>query len=145
MPVIKIQVRNNLGQLRRDVHQLVDELFQISIPLVNLNDGWVPAVNICETADELFVIADMAGVDAKSLSVTLEGRLLRLAGTRRSSLPPGRKRFYLMEMGYGPFERLIRLPVPVEAEEVEARYEDGILTVCMGKKKGSGSIKISLG
>ena len=144
MPIIKIQVGGELGQLSQSMRRLMNEMFQVSLPVVNMSDGWLPAVNICETPDALFVQADIAGVEAESLSLVLEGRLLRMSGQRRPLLPDGEKRFHLMEIGQGRFERLIRLPVMVDPEGTEARYEDGILTVHMPKAASVNAIKIQV-
>ncbi len=144
MPIIKIQVGGDLGRLRQNMRRLMDEMFQVSLPVVNLCEGWVPAVNICETEDALYLLADMAGVDVKNLSLVLEGRLLRMAGQRRPLLPDGEKRFHLMEIGQGCFERLIQLPVAVDPEKIEAKYEDGVLIVRMEKVPSKDSIRIQV-
>ncbi len=144
MPIIKIKVRGGLGQVRDDVRRLMDELFQVSVPRVNLTEGWVPPLNICETGEALYVLADMAGVDVHDLSLVIEGGFLRMTGQRKCFVPEGRKRFYLMEIGQGEFERLVRLPVPVDPDKIEARYEDGLLIVRMPKVTVRDSIRIKV-
>ncbi len=142
MPIIKINVGGRLGHVRDDVRRLMDELFQVSVPRINLTEGWMPELNVCETEDALYVLADMAGVDTDSLSVVIDGSFLRMKGCRKCFLPKGNKRFYLMEIGQGEFERMIHLPVPVDSDSVDARYDNGLLIMRLPKVSVRESIRI---
>ncbi|RLB81901.1 MAG: hypothetical protein DRH15_06410 [Deltaproteobacteria bacterium] len=47
-------------------------------------------------------------------------------------------------MEYGPFERIIRIPVAVDTEQMEAYYENGLLVIQMLRKKANNTIKIDV-
>ncbi|MEA1866888.1 MAG: Hsp20/alpha crystallin family protein [Thermodesulfobacteriota bacterium] len=144
MPVIKIKVERDFELLQDRVERLVDDVFQISMPVMLSKGGWVPALDIYEGPDAVYVVADTAGVDKESLNLILKGQFLHLAGRRRSPVSLGKGRFYQMEIEYGPFERIIRIPVTVDPEQMEACYENGLLVIRMLCKKANDTIKIDV-
>jgi HSP20 family protein len=144
MPVIKIKVERDF-ELRQDrVKGLVDDVFQVSMPVMLSREGWVPAIDIYEGPDAVYVVADTAGVDKESLNLIFKGQFLHLAGQRRPPVSLGKGRFYQMEIEYGPFERIIRIPVAVDPEQMEAYYENGLLVIRMLCKNTNNIIKIDV-
>ncbi len=139
MPIIKIKVGRGLNA--RVLQRLVDDFFSNSLPTVVLSKGWSPKVDIYETQKYIIIVADLAGIDKDSLLVTMEGQYLCLSGKR---VPPKEqpKRFYQLELEYGPFERVLKLPKSLNLDLVEAQYEQGILTIKIAKKKDEEPIKI---
>jgi HSP20 family protein len=144
MPVIKIKVERDFELLQDRVRCLADDVFQVSRPLVLSKGGWVPAVDIYEGPEFVYVVADIAGVDKESLQLIFKEQFLRLAGQRRPPVSLGNRRFYQMEIEYGPFERIIRIPVAVDPEQMEAYYENGLLVIRMLCKKANDTIKIDV-
>ncbi len=135
MPVIKLTISREMQSMRRDFEQMMDELFRIpQHPLVS-GMAWVPAMDIYEDKTFLYVVAEIAGVDAGSLKLSMDGQLLRIAGVRKPPVATNSKRFFQMEVEYGPFERIVRLPLVVESETADARLENGLLLVRLPKKK----------
>jgi HSP20 family protein len=87
-------------------------------------------VYLTEDPPTLTVQLDLAGVDPERLRVVLDGDLLVIAGDR--SRPRGERRVYQhAEIDWGPFERRLRLGVPVDAAAVTASYERGLLTIAL--------------
>ncbi len=144
MPVIKIKVERDFELLQDRVKRLVDDVFQVSMPVMLSREGWVPAIDIYEGPDAVYVVADIAGVDKESLNLIFKGQFLHLAGQRRPPVSLGKGRFYQMEIEYGPFERIIRIPVAVDPEQMEAYYKNGLLVIRMLCKKTNDIIKIDV-
>ena len=144
MPAIKIKVERDFDLLQDRVKRLVDDVFQVSMPVMLSKGGWVPVVDIYEGSDAVYVVADTAGVDKESLNLIFKGQFLHLAGQRRPPVSLGKGRFYQMEIEYGPFERIIRIPVIVDPEHIEAYYENGLLVIRMLCKKAKNTIKIDV-
>ena len=96
---------------------------------------YVPAVDIVEEAKRYLIRADLPGVDAAAIDITVEGDVLKIAGERRSaSLPTDEQaeasvKPLRVERGRGRFERTFRLPEAVRADGVAAEYRDGVLTI----------------
>ncbi len=135
MPVIKISVAKDLNSLRRDFHQMIDEIFRMPHASLMASIAWMPAMDIYEDNRFIYVVADVAGVEADSLELAMEGQFLRVAGNRKPPVATRSKRFFQMEVEYGPFERVIRIPLSVAPDQVEARLENGLLLVRLGKKR----------
>ena len=144
MPVIKIKVERDFDLLQDRVKRLVDDVFQVSLPVMLSREGWVPAIDIYEGPDAVYVVVDTAGVDKESLNLIFKGQFLYLAGLRRPPVSLGKGRFYQMEIEYGPFERIIRIPVTVDPEHMEAHYENGLIVIRMLCKKANDKIKVDV-
>jgi HSP20 family protein len=83
---------------------------------------------------------DIAGVGPEGLSVLLEHGNLIVRG-RRCHRPPGeQEEFHLMEIRYGCFERVFRLPGSVVEEDIRASYHDGFLDIEIPKGTGEGKV-----
>ncbi len=93
-----------------------------------------PAADFYETNRGLVLRLELAGVKPDTLSISLAGQELVVAGRRQPPPPEGIRRFIHLEMGFGAFERCFILPVPVDPQDVQARYLDGILEITLPRK-----------
>jgi HSP20 family protein len=134
-------VRQMEQDMRRS-EDMVRRFLQVAGPA---DKYWEPPVDVYETVDALHVKIELAGVHPDHLQVelTADGRAVIIRGERRDGtcegvgVPPPERRttFHQMEIYFGPFERVIPLPVRVEVdrEHVQASYRDGFLTVSLPK------------
>jgi HSP20 family protein len=135
-----------------DIHRLgerfddfFDRVFELaSAPRYVLHHGWRPATDVYEVADGFVVVVELAGVEEKNLSITLENRRLRIAGSR--PLPAGcdGKQPLQLEIEQGPFERQIALPADADAEGVKARFDRGLLLVHIPLRAREPSVKVPI-
>jgi HSP20 family protein len=96
--------------------------------------GTYPLLNVMEDDERLYVEAELPGIDLNKLNVTvLSTNELSIEGERRPVEIAGT--WHRQERGVGQFKRVVNLPVPVDAEKVEARYEQGVLTVVLPKSQ----------
>jgi len=72
-------------------------------------------------------------VNEKDVSVTITGDLLTVTGERKFEQQVKEQDFLRMERTYGKFERLIQLPMAVQADRVKATYRDGVLEIRLPK------------
>src|SRR5690348_6885556 len=85
-------------------------------------------VNVYETTGGLMVVAPMPGIDAEDISITITSEHLTIQGKMRG--PRQEERTYLQhEWHYGPYSRTLPLPFPVRAEQANASFGNGVLTV----------------
>lgn len=98
-------------------------------------DRFQPAMDVYETEKALIVRFELAGVRGADLRVTVDGDVVRVSGVRLAP-PPGEEvqRLHQMEIGFGPFERSLRIPVEIDRDAVSANLEEGILTVTLPKR-----------
>jgi HSP20 family protein len=92
-------------------------------------NAWQPLVDIFERRDAILVVVEVPGADKDSLEVVVESGALKIAGYRPKQLPDGTEHVHQMEIQYGPFARVLRLPEGVDVDRIEAKYEGGHLTI----------------
>ncbi len=94
------------------------------------DDGWVPPVDIYETADKALVIkAELPEMTREAIAVTVEHGTLTISGERVLPADVKREDFRRVERTYGRFSRRFALPASVDAANVAADYKDGVLKV----------------
>lgn len=86
-------------------------------------------VFVDEDGRRVVVVVEVAGTDPETLRVGFDERSLIVAGRRIEAGRLRRGSFAQKEIVRGEFARRVSLPVPVEYDEVEASYEDGLLIV----------------
>ena len=92
--------------------------------------GWVPAVDIYESADRALVIkAELPELKREAIAVTVEHGTLTISGERALPAEVRREDYRRVERAYGRFSRRFSLPPSVDAAKVEADYKDGVLSV----------------
>jgi HSP20 family protein len=103
-----------------------------------------PPLSVWEDEAALYVEAEAPGLKAEDIGVSVaEGDQLTIAGTRT---PPTADRgvWLYQERGYGEFTRTIALPVAVDPDAVEARYEAGVLTITLRKAEAAKPRRIAV-
>lgn len=98
--------------------------------------GTYPPINVGATADQVSVYLFAAGVDPKSLDISLQQNLLTIAG-ERAVAEEGSANYYRRERFDGSFRRVIALPDDVDPDRVEARYRDGVLQITVQRTGAS--------
>ncbi len=86
-----------------------------------------PAVESYIEGDKIVVRADLPGIDAKNVEITVTGDLLTIKGSREQKREEKERNFVVKEVSYGSFERSVTLPQGVKAEDIKASYKDGVL------------------
>ena len=109
---------------------------------------WAPSVDIEEQEDKYLIRADLPGVDKKDIEVKLENGVLSIRGEKKTEKETGKgTRLHRTERFHGTFARSFTLPDAVKADEVDASYKDGVLTLAIPKqeevKPKSIEIKVS--
>lgn len=92
-----------------------------------------PRVDVVEDEKEIRVTADLPGMDAQDINISLHRDVLTLRGERSSAHEEEKGQYHRIERSYGSFQRDIPLGMEVEADKVEAEYKNGVLTVILPK------------
>ena len=96
-------------------------------------DRWQPAVDVFETEKAVVVRVELAGVRSSQVKVSIDGDWLRIRGERTPSADADIERLQQMEIAFGPFERSVRIGIPVERNQVVANLDEGFLSVVLPK------------
>jgi len=107
---------------------------------------WRPRADVFETDDEIVVYMDIAGMRSEDFRVEFVDGVLSIAG-ERAPRQEGKRHYHAMEVQVGPFERRLRLPVPVDPASLRAVYEQGFLDVRLKKlptgQSGAHSVRVT--
>ena len=125
---------------RHPLHQLRDEMDRLLTGLVGpAADGlWPtvfrgrPAVNVWEKPDALMVEMEVPGTKSDEVDVSVAGGDLSIRIDRPDTAEEGVK-YHRHKRPVGSFSRVVRLPIEVDADRVEASLRDGVLTITLPK------------
>ena len=98
---------------------------------------WRPAVDIKEEKDRYVIHADLPGVEAKDIEITMENGILTLKGECASNKSEDREGYKRVERVRRTFYRSFSLPDTADAEKVEAKSKDGVLEIVLPKMQKS--------
>jgi len=124
------------GELRR-LDSEMDQLFgRRSLPagIRAMRRGTFPPINVGITPDRVDVYLFAAGLDAKSLDISIQQNLLAVSGERKVPVDEAAD-YYRQERFDGEFRRVITLPDDVDPDRVEAKYHDGVLQITVQRRE----------
>lgn len=135
-------LRNFEGSLLDEVRRMqrdMDQLFggnawPSSIRAVA--KGTYPPLNIGSTPDQVDVYLFAAGLDPKSLDISMQQHLLTVAGERKLVTETGAD-YYRKERFSGGFRRVVALPEDVDPDAVTAKYQDGLLHITIKRRESA--------
>jgi HSP20 family protein len=137
-------VWNQLHQLQSEMNQLFDRWGDGGGRFLNNLVGAFPPVNVWEDADAVHVEAELPGLNLNDLEIYVTGgNQLTIKGERKQELPEKSVR-HREERAFGSFSRVLTLPFPVNADKVEARFENGVLQVTLPKHEAAKPRKIAV-
>jgi len=122
------------------MEQMMRRFFSEPFWSMNRSREWQPSVDIAEADGKITVKAELPGLEAKDIDLTISGDILTLKGEKKREEETGEQDYYRKEIYSGSFQRTFRLPGEVDHEKVEALFKDGVLTVTMPKTE-NGSVK----
>lgn len=93
----------------------------------------VPSVDVTEDDGHYVVTAEIPGAKKGDVNVEVHDGVLTLRGEKRSEREEKKEKRHYIERSYGSFTRSFTLPSNADPERVEARFEDGVLTVTIAK------------
>jgi HSP20 family protein len=102
-----------------------------------------PAVNAWDEGDDIVAEAELPGLKGEEVDISVLGSELTVKGERKPVTEEGTS-YHRRERGTGSFTRVLRLPVEVDAEKVQATLRDGVLTVRMPKAEAAKPRKITV-
>jgi len=132
------------------LHRDVDELFRRTFGDFGgfghlLREGSHYPLLECYTQDDRFYVkAHIPGVDPKKVDISVMGNRLILKGESKENKNIKEEDYILREIRYGAFERSVTLPEGINVDELNASYEDGMLTISAPLKEERKAKKIPI-
>jgi len=93
---------------------------------------FIPRVDICETKDAIILLADMPGVDERSIDITLEKNVLTLLGRVEPETHEGYRAGYV-DYDAGDYERAFTLSDEIDRDRIDAAVKNGVLRLTLPK------------
>jgi HSP20 family protein len=107
------------------------------------SDSFSPKIDISEGEKNIKVVAEIPGVSKEDIKIVIQDNILSIEGEKKKEDVKEDKNYYRAERSYGSFKRCFTLPVEVDSDNIEAKFENGVLDIEMKKlepKKASEKV-----
>ena len=131
----------------RDLQREVDSIFDQFFGRENDDHAstvWAPRTDLSETDDAFRIRLDVPGMTKEDITINLQSNTLTVSGERTTERQEESEEYVRVERAFGNFHRTFTLPDAVDAESVEAVYEDGVLTINVPKTETSTRRQIEI-
>ncbi len=109
-----------------------------------VEEDWMPALDVYEKDDRFIVKAELPGMKMDDIDISVADGNLVIKGEKKTEEEVQDDDYYRCERTYGNFFRSIALPSNIDADKIEANYEDGILEISAAKSEESKPKKIQV-
>ena len=129
MTVVRYEPWALVSRLQKDI----DRLFGAPLTTAADSGAWLPPVDIHEEANEFVLHVDIPGVDPKAVEVTTDQGILTIRGNREETRREAREGYRRIERTTGEFQRRFSLPETADAQNIKAKFVNGVLEVAIPK------------
>lgn len=133
-----------ITSLRKEMDRLFDRFLEPFTDELPLLGGWAPRLDVSETEAGVVVKAEVPGLEPKDIEIALHADTLTIKGEKKQEKEEKGERYHRVERSWGAFTRTVRLPAPIDAAKVEAKFKNGLLTVTLPKTPGAKSTAIPI-
>jgi HSP20 family protein len=129
--------------LRQEMSRVFDDFFSGvglpsfagSEPVSTVVAILTPRMDVSETDDTVQIAVELPGLDEGDVDVTLDGDVLTIRGEKATERDEDERDYHIIERAEGTFLRTLRLPFEADPEQVQAAFQDGVLTIAIPKPK----------
>ncbi|MDR4498407.1 MAG: Hsp20/alpha crystallin family protein [Candidatus Scalindua sp.] len=127
------------------IEKLFEEFFFMNKSYdITSSTPWQPPTDVYETEKDIIIKIAVSGVRPEDISVVFSDYILTVSGKRNESSDHQKVCFYQVEIRYGYFERKIKIPKYVDANNIQATYEDGFIVIVIPKSEKAFTSTISI-
>ena len=125
--------------LHREMNRLFDDVLRGGAMPAGGQSGsqggllLAPQMDVSETEKELRIQVELPGVSEKDIDLSLDGDVLTIRAEKRQERKEERDGIHISERSFGTFQRSLRLPFQINPDQVQARFENGVLSVTLPK------------
>jgi HSP20 family protein len=128
--------------MRRAMDRLIENSFGEDMPQTS---EWGLPLDVVENEDNYVVKASVPGIKPDDLEITYNKGMLVIRGEIKDESETTEGEYHLRERRFGAFSRTISLPTTVKADEIQADYKDGILSLHLPKAEEVKPKRIPIG
>ena len=133
-----------LTSLRKEMENLWNRFLGESPFLRTFKEDWLPPVDISETEDKVVIKAEMPGLEAKDVDVSISADVLTIKGEKKKEEEEKDEHCHCVETYSGSFQRSFRLPQNVKTDKVEATFAKGVLKITLPKTEEAKKKEINI-
>ncbi|OVE75551.1 hypothetical protein BVX98_07500 [bacterium F11] len=130
--------------LLNEVDRIQSEMNRLFSTARPTSSNSYPALNIWAGDNKLVATAELPGIDPNKLDIAVEGNVLTLRGERPEPELKDDESWVRQERGSGVFVRTFELPYRIEANKVDAKYSNGVLTLTLPRAEEDKPKKIPI-
>jgi HSP20 family protein len=151
MALIRWEPVRELNTIQSEMNRLFNTFFDAPQPGNGGGQGavrrWIPAMDVVETDDHFVLRADLPGMSENDVNIELEDNVLTISGERKAEHEQRGEGYYRVERSSGAFSRSLTLPEGVNADAIQANFQNGVLEVRIPKPEQHKprKVQISLG
>jgi HSP20 family protein len=136
-----------LADFRREMDGLFDDFFSTPRNQREVSRVWTPACDVAEEDGHYMLSIEMPGISKEDIKIEMANNTVTISGERRFENKKKEGSAWYGERRYGKFHRSFTLPAGIDADKVEANYQDGVLQLIVPKAESAKprQIKISGG
>ena len=105
---------------------------------------WLPSIDLKENKNALIVKAELPGLEAKDVELTITEDILTIRGEKKEEKEEKDEHHFFVESYCGSFERKIKLPMLVKTDKIDATFDKGILTIKLPKSEEAKKKEIKI-
>jgi HSP20 family protein len=126
-------IGTGLARLRNEMDDLFGRFFgDWGMAFPERGTYW-PAMDVSEDKDAITVKAELPGMTADDINISVQGNTLSITGEKKEETEEKKEGYYHSERRFGSFRRDLMLPSDVDASKVDAAYREGVLTITLPK------------
>ena len=128
--LVRLEPYRDLLNMRHDMNRMFENFFAAPAIWKEEGDGLMNLdVDVVEQEHKFLVKASVPGIDPEDLDISMSENVLTIKGETHTETEKEEETYHLRERRSGRFMRSFTLPTPVKEEEIEATYENGVLTL----------------
>ncbi len=136
MALVRWDPLREIDSLQGEMNRLFSTFFDQPTASRGGNGGgvarrWIPAMDLVEAGEHFVLKADLPGLSEADVNIEVENNILTVSGERKTELEDKHEGYYRLERATGSFARSLTLPEGVDAEQIAARFENGVLEVVL--------------
>jgi HSP20 family protein len=146
MAIVRWDPVRELDSFQTDMNRLFDGFFGVR----NGASGgghrrWIPAMDLVETDEHLVLRADLPGLSEDDVEVEIKDGVLTVSGERKAEHEEKQEGYYRVERAFGSFTRSLSLPQGIDAGEVTAGFDRGVLEMRVPKPAERKPTRVQIG
>lgn len=132
MTLVKFSPASELSNIEKRMRKFFED-FETPFEWTFNSNVFTPRVDVTEDKDNLYVHAEIPGVDKKDIKLNVVGDVLTISGEKKTEQRDENKNYYRIERNFGSFSRSFTLPAEIVVDKISAEYKDGVLNITLPK------------